>query len=753
MINQRTSFSRRSFLKTTALAGGGLMISFSWLKSFTYNTKEMAGLSDVITELNGFLKIAENGLVTIMSPNPEGGQNVKTAMPMIVAEELDIDWKNVIVEQAPLNTRLYSRQFIGGSNAIRTSWKTLRTAGATARQMLREAAALAWAVPVEEVTTETGMLHHKKSGKSAGYGSMASAAAKVAVPKDVKLKDKKDFQIIGTSQKNVDVSNIVTGKPLFGIDIQREGMLIAMIVHPPAFGMKVKSVNDAEGKALPGVKDVFTIKVLNDDYVREFFDTCTFTEVVAIVGKSTWELMNAKKKLKIEWEPIAEQSIKRNAFGSQTAQTVIIPAGLESSSDHKSKMAQMKDKPAYVIRKDGDPEKAFKNAARIIERTYTAPFLAHNCMEPMNFFAHVTAEKAELAGPLQKAELTEKALASRLGIHVDKIYIQLTRLGGGFGRRSYAHWLIEAALISQKINAPVKLIYTREDDMTSGIYRPAYSATYRAALDANNNLVAFHVKAGGIPESPLEPDRFPAGAVDNYLAESWTINSNITTGSFRAPRSNFMAAAEQSFLDELAEAVKKDPITFRLDLLERVIKNPVGKDNDYDASRYAGVLKLVREKSGWGKSVPNVHRGVSAYFCHNTYVAQVLDLTFENGKLTIPRVCSVIDCGIVINPDAAINLTEGCVADGIGNALYGNMTFRNGIPEKNNFHSYRMIRINEAPKSVDVHFVENDFDPTGMGEPAFPPVFGALANALYKATGKRFYDQPFISQLSGSRGG
>ena len=289
-------------------------------------------------------------------------------------------------------------------------------------------------------------------------------------------------------------------------------------------------------------------------------------------------------------------------------------------------------KPANVARKDGDPEEAFKNAARIIERTYTAPFLAHNCMEPMNFFAHVTAEKAELAGPLQKPELTEKTLSARLGMPVEKIDIQMTRLGGGFGRRSYAHWLVEAALISQKVNAPVKLIYTREDDMTSGIYRPAYSATYRAALDANNNLIAFHVKAGGIPESPLEENRFPAGAVDNYLAEELTINSNITTGSFRAPRSNFMAAAEQSFLDEVAEAAGKDPIAFRLELLERASKNPVGESNDYDANRYAGVLKLVREKSGWGNAQPNVHRGVSAYFCHNSYVAQVLDLNIENGK-------------------------------------------------------------------------------------------------------------------------
>ena len=752
MTLQERTVNRRAFLKSSALAGGGLMLSFGWLSSFAAETKGIIEIPDEWTELNGFLKISEKGIVSIMSPNPEGGQNVKTSMPMIVAEELDVDWKNVIVEQAPLNTKLYTRQFIGGSQAIRTSWKTLRTAGATARQMLREAAAASWAVPVEEITTETGMLYHKKSGNSTGYGALASAAAKIPVPKDVKLKDKKDFKIIGTSKKNVDVLKIVSGQALFGIDIQREGMLIAMIVHPPAFGMKLKSVDDAAARSMPGIKDVFPIKVLNDDQVREFFDTITFNEVVAIVGKSTWEVMNAKKKLKIEWEPLAEHTIQRNAFDGRTPATVTIPAGLESTIDHKKKMAEMMEKPGTVVRKDGDPDTAFKNAAQIIERTYYGPFLAHNCMEPMNFFAHVTNEKAELIGPLQKAELTERTLATRLGIPVEKIDIQLTRLGGGFGRRSYAHWLIEAALISQKINAPVKLIYTREDDMTSGIYRPTYTAKYRAALDASKNLIAFHIRAGGIPENPLEANRFPAGAVDNYLAESWTINSNLTTGSFRAPRSNFIASAEQCFLDELAEAAGKDPIAFRLELMERVIKNPVGKDNDYDANRYAGVLKLVREKSGWGKKQLNIHRGVAAYFCHNSYVAQVVDVKLENGKLTIPRVCSVSDCGIVINPDAAVNLTEGSIVDGIGTALYGNISFKDGVPDKNNFNSYRMIRHNESPRAIDVHFVQNDFDPTGLGEPAYPPVFGALANALYKATGKRFYEQPFISQLNSSGG-
>jgi isoquinoline 1-oxidoreductase subunit beta len=609
----KTTLNRRSFLKVTALASGGMMLSFSGLAGVVSPSGDPSVLPEEWFNLNGFLKINANGLITIMSPNPEGGQNVKTSMPMIVAEELDAAWEKVIVEQAPLNTNLYKRQFIGGSQAIRQSWQSLRMAGATARQMLRQAAAQTWQVPIEEITTEAGVLYHRKSDKSAGYGEMASAAAQTAVPGEVQLKDKKDFKIIGTSRSNVDNKKIVTGQPLFGIDYDRPGMLIAMIIHPPAFGMKLKSVDDSAARKMKGIKDIFTIKTLNDDYERQNFDTCTFPELVVVAGDTTWEVMKAKKALKVAWEPFSDHSEIKNAGGK--TQTVRVPAGLESTADHTKKMASMAAKPGKVQRKDGDPENAFKNASKIIERTYTAPFLAHNCMEPMNFFAHVTPEKAELAGPLQKPEYTEKALSARLGMPLEKIDIQMTRLGGGFGRRSYAHWLIEAALISQKMNAPVKLIYTREDDMTSGIYRPAYLATYRAALDATNNLVAFHVKAGGIPESPLAANRFPAGAVDNYLAEDFTIESNITIGSFRAPGSNFMAAAEQSFLDEVAELAGKDPIEFRLGLLERAKNNPVGSNNDYDPERYAGVLKLVREKSSWSEPQPNVHRGVAAHLC------------------------------------------------------------------------------------------------------------------------------------------
>lgn len=741
MAIANTPIKRRSFLKASVLAGGGMMLQFSW-----FGTEASPALGTSPTpewfELNGFLKISDKGLITIMSPNPEGGQNVKTSMPMIVAEELDVDWKMVQVEQAALNTQLYVRQFIGGSQAIRQGWKTLRTAGATAREMLRQAAALKWKVPAEEITTELGVLHHKKSSKSASYGEMASAAAQTQVPADVKLKATKDFKIIGTSCKNVDGKKIVTGQPLFGIDYHREGMLIAMIVHPPAFGMKLKTLHDAEARKMTGIRDIFPIKVLKDDYERQYFDTCTFTEVVAIVGATTWEVLNAKKKLKIEWEPFTGYSETRNAFGA--VQTVNFPGGLESTTDHLSRMDQRSKEPCTLRRRDGDPEKAFQNAAKIIERTYTAPFLAHNCMEPMNFFAHVTPDKAELIGPLQKAEFTEKTISARLGLPLEKVDIKMTRLGGGFGRRSYSHWAVEAALISQKVNAPVKLIYTREDDMTSGIYRPAYHAIYRAALDANNNLIAFHVKAGGIPESPLHADRFPAGAVENYLAEDWALDSNITVGSFRAPRSNFIAGAEQSFLDEIAEVVGKDPIAFRLELLKRAKEKPVGEKNDYDADRYSGVLELVKTKSNWGEEKANVYRGVSAYFCHNSYAANVLDIVMENGKPRVEKITCALDCGIVINPDAAKNLTEGGLVDGIGNAMFGRLTFQEGVPEMNNFHQYRMIRMREAPKTIDVHFVENEIDPTGLGEPAFPPVFAAFANALYKATGKRSYHQPYL---------
>ena len=747
MTQIKTQIGRRAFIKNSGLAGGGLILGFSWLNSCK---PKVVSEEELVREMpkewfdiNAYLKIGDNGLVTIMAPNPEFGQGVITSMPMIVADELDVDWQDVLVEQANFDQEDYGWQFTGGSQGIRRRWEGLRMAGATARHMLIAAAAETWQVPASEITVSNGMLGHKGTDKSAGYGEMAATAAKMEVPEEVTLKEVKDFTIIGTSRKGVENHRIVTGKPLFGLDYQFEGALVAMVVHPPAFGLQLKSFDDSQIQSMPGIVDVFKIKTLEDGFTRGYFDTNAFTDLVAIVGKSTWEVMNAKKQLSVEWEPIGDSRFTMDRFGTQM--NVDVPSGLESTDDHYAKMNEVATKSATTTRKDGNPEEVFKKAAKTIERSYSCPFLAHNCMEPMNFFAHVTDDGAKLAGPLQAPVLTAPTVAARLGMPAEKIEIELTRMGGGFGRRAYGHYAVEAALISKEAKAPVKLVYTREDDMTCGIYRPSYRADYKAALDEDNNLIAFHVKAGGIPETPLFANRFPAGAVDNYLAQQWEINSNITIGAFRAPRSNFMAGVEQAFLDEVAEAAGKDPIEFRLELLERAKNNPVGEENEYDPDRLAGVLKLVREKSNWNQPTVGTHRGVSAYFCHNSYAAHVVDIVMDGDTPKVENVVCAVDCGIVINPDAAKNMAEGAIVDGIGNAMYGDLTFKDGAPQQTNFDRYKMIRHSEVPKNIEVHFVKNEIDPTGLGEPPFPPVFGALANALYKATGRRYTKQPFIT--------
>ncbi len=725
----KTSYNRRSFLKSSALAGGGMMLGFSWLASCKPSPEQLKSIPKEWFDINGFLKIADNGMVTIMSPNPEIGQNVKTAMPMIIAEELDIDWDDVTVEQAPLNTEIFTRQLAGGSQSIRHGWEALRMAGATARQMLITAAATAWQVPASEITTKAGVITHEGSKNTAGYGEMASAAAAVDVPEEVPLKDAADFTIIGTDRKNVDGPKIVTGQPMFGLDIQEEGMLTAMIIHPPAFGMAYKSMDAEAVKAMPGIKDVFPIDVYPEGVEKQWSDGGGIAKLVAVVGESTWQCMQAKKALTVEWEVTSE---------------------LQSSADHDEALTKLLNtKPKQVAREDGNVAKAFKNAAQVIERTYSAPFLAHNTMEPMNFFAHVTADEAKLRGPIQTPEFLEKTLVSVLDMPLEKIDIMMTRMGGGFGRRLYGHFGVEAAVISKKMQAPIKLVYTREDDMTQGTYRPSYKVRYKAGLDEKGSLIAWQVRGVGTNDDLVFENRFPAGAVDNYLAEKQLLETNVTTGAWRAPRSNFIAGAEQAFMDEVAELAKKDPIEFRLELFDRAINNPVGdpETNDYDPKRYAGVLKLVKEKADWtnGKK-GNTARGVASYYCHNSYVAQVLDLTMDGDTPKIEKVWCAVDCGIVINPLSARNQIEGGIIDGIGHATYSQLTFKDGKPEQENFDTYNLIRNGQAPKEIETFFVDNGIDPTGLGEPSLPPVIGALANALYKSTGQRYYHQPFISE-------
>ena len=702
-----TKTNRRNFLKLATATTGGLILGFNWeANATTFNVMDEAALA-ADTNFNSYLSISSDNVITIFSPNPELGQNIKTSFPMIVAEELEADWSKVKVVQAMLDIKKYERQLTGGSGAIPHSWERLRKAGATAKQMLLEAGAKRWNVSASSLVAENGMIVDKSGNRSLSYGELANDAALIPVPTDIKLKDKKDFKIIGQPIRNVDGMEMITGKPLYGLDFYREGMVFAMIQRPKSFGMKIKSVDAATAKVSAGIIDVVTFK-----------------NNVAVVGKSTWQVNKARKLLKIEYE--AESKI-------------------ESTVDHDKLFKELlESKEPTVRRKDGDVDAAFANATKVISREYQCPFLPHNPMEPMNFFAHVHAEGVELVGPTQTPDMARNEVAKLLGIAPDKITLEITRLGGGFGRRLKADYVLEAAELSSIIKAPVKVIWTREDDMGGGSYRPAVRYRFQAALDANGNMVGYKLRGVGINSgNPTREDNFPAGAVDNLLIDSVEYKSAITTGAWRAPITNFLAFAEQSFLDEVAEAVKQDPIQFRLNLLEKAKKYPVGAIK-YDIDRMKTVIELAKEKSEWGKK-KNISQGFSVYFSHRSYVAQVAEVEMKGGKPVVKKIHAAADCGIVINISGAQQQVRGGIVDGMGHAFFGNLTFKDGAAEQLNFNSYRLIRYKEVPE-IDVHFVNNGIDPTGLGEPALPPTGGAVANALFKATGKRLYNQPFNKQ-------
>lgn len=700
----KTTYNRRSFLKVSLAGGGGLMLSFSWLASCA-PSEAIKEVPSAWFDLNAYLSIANNGEVTIMSPNPEVGQNVKTSMPMIVADELDVDWKNVIVKQAPLNPESFTRQVAGGSQSIRQGWHSLRMAGATAREMLKNAAAKKWNVNASDCTTENGYVIHGKDKLS--YGEIATMAAGMEVPAEVRLKDPSEFRIIGTDRRNVDIEGIITGKPLFGLDTKKEGMQYAVVLRPPAFGLKLKSYDDTESRKVNGVNDVIQ-----------------FGNKIAVLSKSTWAAIKGQRALKAQWE---------------------MDTMLESTSYHDKTMRAMLDKKASEPkRSDGDARAQFANADSVIEKVYEAPFLPHNAMEPMNFYGNVTAEKAEFIGPIQTPERTRSQIAELLGRPEKEITLEMTRMGGAFGRRLYGDFALEAAAISNLAKTPVMVVYTREDDMTAGTYRPAAKYKFKAAIK-KGEMVAYHLVAAGVnSDNATREHNFPASAVAHYLVESHNLESNITTGAWRAPITNFLAYAEQSFFDELAGELGKDPVQFRLDLFARAKENPVG-ELQYDVDKSIGVIKLAVEKSGWGNAPEGIYQGFSTYYSHNTYVAEVAEVLMQGNMPIVKRVVCAIDCGIVVNPIAAINQVQGGVIDGIGHAMYGDFSFENGQPQTKNFDKYRLIRMKEAPQ-VEVHFVKSDNDPTGLGEPALPPVGAAVANAIARATGKRLYKQPFIKE-------
>ncbi|WP_411895520.1 molybdopterin cofactor-binding domain-containing protein [Winogradskyella sp. A2] len=707
--NDKITFSRRNFIRTSALASGGLLIGFNFFNSCKEATVPPVDISKLdFKDFNAFIKIAENGYVTIFSPNPEIGQGVKTSMPMIIAEELDVPWDHVSVEQGALDTKNFQRQVAGGSQSIRFGWDALRQTGATAKQMLVNAAAAKWGVDASTCTAFNGIIKNS-NGEKLGYGDVVNEAALLEVPENVTLKSPKDYKIIGKDAINVDIDKIITGKPLFGSDYVAEGMLIASVSRPPAFGQKLISFDDTEAKSINGVQRVVK-----------------FGDKVAVLATNTWASMKGKKALDMNWST---------------------SSNLESSSQHNEELDSiLNSNNLDVRREDGNINKAFAEADQIIERTYESPFLPHNCMEPMNFYANVTDDKVHLVGPIQTPAGTAHRVANLINRNPEEVHLEMTRMGGGFGRRLYGDFVLEAAEISNITKMPVKVVYSREDDMGAGIYRPAIKYRIKASIK-NNQVTGYHLKEAAINSNMygLIPNFFPAGAIANYKVETGNFQSNITTGAWRAPYTNFLAFAEQSFFDEIADAVNKDPVQLRLDLLQNV-KDGEDKSIEYSAKRMADTIKLAAKKGNWGKSNVNTYQGFAAYYSHNTHVAEVVDITLNNGRPIIEKVTVAVDCGIVINPTGAKNQIEGGVIDGIGHAMYGDFSFKNGKPQDLNFGSYRLISMKDTP-IVETHFVENDLSPTGLGEPGLPPAGGALANAIKAATGQILLKQPFIKSI------
>ena len=711
--NKSLNFSRRNFLKTSVLAGGGMLIGFNLLSACRPEAIVPVDISKLnFNDFNAFIKISEEGYVTIFSPNPEIGQGVKTSMPMIIAEELDVSWDKVSVAQGLYDPVNYQRQVAGGSQSIRFGWDALRQTGATTKQMLVNAAAAKWSVEASTCSASQGIITNA-NGDTLGYGEVVKEAAILEIPENVSLKESKDYNIIGQDIKNVDIHKIITGKPLFGLDYISEGMVYASVLRPPAFGKKLASFDDRITKGINGVLEVVK-----------------FGDKIAVLGSNTWAAMKGKKALVAEWKNDAK---------------------LESTKDHDTELFKiLNGKKFETNREDGNVESAFRNADKIIERTYESPFLPHNCMEPMNFYAHVTPEKVHLVGPIQTPAWTASKISKLLNRKPEEIHLEMTRMGGGFGRRLYGDFAEEAAQISNITKKPIKVVFSREDDMTAGTYRPAIKYRIKASIK-DGKITGYHLKEAAINGNMygLIANFFPAGCIPNYKVSTANYKSKITTGAWRAPYTNFLAFAEQSFFNELATELDKDHPSLLIELLQNV-KGTKDERIQYSPERMEETIKLAVKKSNWGNTTEGTYQGFSAYYSHNTHVAEVADVVMKNGMPLVKKVTVAVDCGIVVNPLGAKNQVEGGVIDGIGHAMYGDFSFKEGTPQAVNFDNYRLIRMQETPE-VSTHFVESGLSPTGLGEPGLPPAGGAVANAIHTATGERLLKQPFINELEMSK--
>jgi isoquinoline 1-oxidoreductase beta subunit len=733
--------NRRFFLRASATAGGGFLLSL-YPKS-VLNAQGFPGANQPLLPAD-FVSIASDGAATIVAKNQELGQGALNLLPMMIAEELDVDWKAVRIVRSGVGPQ-YGGQITGGSSATPSNWEPMRRIGGAARQMMIVAAAQTWAVAPEECSTASGIVRHEASNRSLSYGELAAKASAMPVPAfaSLKLKDPKDYKIIGKTTPGAETKEILTGKPIFGIDVTLPGMLYAAFEKTPVLGGKVVSANLDAVKALKGVKHAFIVEGIpsSNAYPNYLFEGPGFEAGVAIVADSWWAAQSARRKLEVKWD-----------FGKW---------GVQDSDANARRADELSEQPAMrTLRKDGDADAAFQREdVKVVQSRYVFPFIAHATMEPQNCTAHFKDGKMEIWSTSQFPAPGRTAVARLLGIPEAKITLHMVRAGGGFGRRAYNDSMCEAAWISKTVGAPVKLLWTREDDIRHDYYRCGGFQYFKGAVDRGGKLVAWknHFVAYGegnafVHDGGFNAGEFPAGYVENLLVQASTMPLGLKTGALRAPGSNSIAWVMQSFIDELAYAAGKDPAQFRLDLLKasnpRPVAGPGGPRMGLNSARMSDVVQLAMEKSGWGKRQlpPRTGLGIAFHFSHSGYFAEVAEVSVSvDKKIRVNRVWVAGDIGSqIINPSAAENQVQGAVIDGLSEMIQ-EITLREGRVVQSNYHQHSMLRMPQAPM-VEVHFLKTNNPPTGLGEPALPPILPAVANAVFSATGERIRTLPMTKQ-------
>jgi isoquinoline 1-oxidoreductase beta subunit len=738
LVAQRRSetaqLSRRGFIKVTGLAGGGFALALSLgpaVEKASAQTPSGGGQT-----LNPYVQVRADGTIVLFAKNPEVGQGVKTSLPMLVAEELDADWRAVEVRQSAISQALYGLQLAGGSTSIPMNFEALRRAGATARAMLVAAAAQTLSVPAAELTTENGVVRHASSGRSATYGELAALAATLPVPAaaSVTLKPKSAFRLLGKRITGVDNEKIVRGEPLFGIDQNVPGMVYATFTKAPAIGARAVSANLDAVRALPGVKDAFVLAQQGDPITFDLGGAPASLSGVAIVATSTWAALQAKKALQVQWD---ESAASRDSWTGNVAQA-------------KSLATQSAQQ---VLGQGGDVDAAFA-AGNTVEAFYSYHYVSHADLEPQNCTAWVKSDSVEIWAPTQTPQAAVGAVARLLGLSPDKVTLHQLRGGGGFGRRLANDSVCEVAAISRRLGAPVKAQWMREDDMAFDYYRPGGFHSFKAAISAGkltawqDHFITF-TRNGAAPVSAanLSPQEFPANVLGNARLTQSMLGSKVPTGPWRAPGSNAIAFAVQSFLHECAVAANRDHVEFLLEIMGEPRWLEPGNPRVMNTERAAGVIKLAAEKAGWGRPLPRGRGlGLAFHFSHAGHFAEVAEVSVdENRKLTIHQVTVAADIGPIVNLSGAENQCQGSVIDGISTMMGLEITFENGRVDQSNFDRYPILRISQAPH-VDVHFVQSDYDPTGCGEPAFPPAAPAVCNAIHAATGRRVRTLPLTRE-------